>query len=173
MPRLDQLQTPYFDALQDYVRAGTISFHTPGHKHGRGMHPRLRDFIGDNVLSIDLTQIRGLDDLNQPEGPIKKAHALAAAAYGADHSYFLVNGSTAGNQAMLMTALRPGDVVLLPRNSHKSATSALIMSSTKPVYMQPEVDQNLHIDHCVTPQTVESALQAHPDARAVFVTSPT
>lgn len=173
MPRLDQLQTPYFDALQDYVRAGTISFHTPGHKHGRGMHPRLRDFIGDNVLSIDLTQIRGLDDLNQPEGPIKQAHALAAAAYGADHSYFLVNGSTAGNQAMLMTALRPGDVVLLPRNSHKSATSALIMSSTKPVYMQPEVDQDLHVDHCVTPQTVKEALQAHPDARAVFVTSPT
>lgn len=137
------------------------------------MHPRLRDFIGDKVLSIDLTQIRGLDDLNAPEGPIQEAHELAAAAYGSDHSYFLVNGSTAGNQAMLMTALRPGDTVLLPRNSHKSATSALIMSGTKPVYMRPEVDQSLHIDHCVTPATVAAALEENPEARAVFITSPT
>jgi arginine decarboxylase len=173
MPALDQHKTPYFEALLEYVQAGTASFHTPGHKQGAGMHPRLRDFIGDRVLSIDLTQIRGLDDLNAPEGPIQEAHELAAAAYGADFSYFLVNGSTAGNQAMLMTALRPGDTVLLPRNSHKSATSALIMSATKPVYMKPEVDHELHIDHCVTPQTVEAALRAHPEARAVFVTSPT
>lgn len=173
MTRLDQHRTPYFDALQDYVRAGTASFHTPGHKHGAGMHARLRDFIGPNVLAIDLTQIRGLDDLNQPEGPIQEAHELAADAYGANFSYFLVNGSTAGNQAMLMTALRPGDSVLLPRNSHKSATSALIMSATRPVYMAPEVDHELHIDHCVTPATVEAALHVNPDARAVFITSPT
>jgi arginine decarboxylase len=173
VPRLSQYHTPYFDALRDYVDSGTQSFHTPGHKQGLGMHQRLRDFIGDNVLSIDLTQIRGLDDLNQPEGPILDAMRLAAQAYGADHSYFLVNGSTAGNQAMLMTALRPGDSVLLPRNSHKSATSALIMSATRPIYMPPEVDQDLHIDHCVTPQTIESALQANPGVKAVFVTSPT
>lgn len=173
MPRLSQHHTPYFDALRDYVDSGTRPFHTPGHKQGVGMHERLRDFLGDNVLSIDLTQIRGLDDLNQPEGPILLAMRLAAQAYGADHSYFLVNGSTAGNQAMLMTGLRPGDAVLLPRNSHKSATSALIMSATRPIYMPPEVDQDLHIDHCVTPQTIESALQANPGVKAVFITSPT
>ena len=173
MTRLDQHRTPYFDALQEYVRAATVSFHTPGHKHGAGMHPRLRDYIGRNALAIDLTQIRGLDDLNAPAGPILEAHELAAAAYGANFSYFLVNGSTAGNQAMLMTALRPGQTVLLPRNSHKSATSALIMSATKPIYMQPEVDQELHIDHCVTPATVKSALAEYPDAGAVFITSPT
>ena len=173
MPSLDQTQTPYLDALMEYVQAGTISFHTPGHKHGVGMHPRLRDFIGDNVLKLDLTQVRGLDDLNAPHGPIQKSHELAAAAYGADYSYFLVNGSTVGNQAMLMAALRPGDSVLLPRNSHKSATSALIMSGATPVYMRPEVDDALHIDHCVTPQTVALSLEAHPEAAAVFITSPT
>ena len=173
MPRLTQQNTPYFDALRDYVDSGTVPFHTPGHKQGVGMHRRLRDFIGDNVLAIDLTQIRGLDDLNQPEGPILEAMRLAADAYGADFTYFLVNGSTAGNQAMLMTALRPGDAVLLPRNSHKSSTSALIMSATKPVYMRPEVDHDLHVDHCVTPETVTAALDEHPEARAVFITSPT
>jgi arginine decarboxylase len=173
VPRLSQRRTPYFDALRDYVDSGTVPFHTPGHKQGVGMHARLRDFIGDNVLAIDLTQIRGLDDLNQPQGPILEAMRLAGEAYGADHTYFLINGSTAGNQAMLMTALRPGDKVLLPRNSHKSATSALIMSATMPVYMPPEVDHDLHIDHCVTPDTVQAALDAHPDAKAVFITSPT
>lgn len=173
MQLLDQTETPYLDALMKYVDAGTISFHTPGHKHGVGMHQRLRDFIGDNVLKLDLTQVRGLDDLNAPSGPIQKAHELAAAAYNADYSYFLVNGSTAGNQAMLMAALRPGDSVLLPRNSHKSATSALIMSGATPVYMRPEVDEELHIDHCVTPQTVRLAMSSHPEAAAVFITSPT
>jgi arginine/lysine/ornithine decarboxylase len=98
---------------------------------------------------------------------------LAAVAYGADYSYFLVNGSTAGNQAMLMTALRPDDAVLLPRNSHKSATSALIMSATRPIYMPPEVDHDLHVDHAVAPHTVERCLDDYPEAKAVFITSPT
>ncbi|HXN08691.1 MAG TPA: aminotransferase class I/II-fold pyridoxal phosphate-dependent enzyme, partial [Candidatus Acidoferrales bacterium] len=173
MLSLDQTGTPYLDALMEYVQAGTVSFHTPGHKHGVGMHERLRDFIGENVLKLDLTQVRGLDDLHAPHGPIQEAQELAAAAYGADCSYFLVNGSTAGNQAMLMAALRPGDSVLLPRNSHKSATSALIMSGGTPVYIRPEVDGALHIDHCVTPATVSLALEAHPDVTAVFITSPT
>ena len=173
MPRLDQSRTPYLDALLAYVDDGVVSFHTPGHKHGRGMHPRLKDFIGENILKIDLTQVLGLDDLNQPEGAIKHAHELAADAYGADYSYFLINGSTAGNQAMLMTALRPDDTVLIPRNSHKSAVSALIMSAARPVYMQPAVDHELHIDHAVTVDTVKSGLDKHPDARAVFLTSPT
>ncbi len=173
MSRHDQFSTPYLDALFEYVSDGVVSFHTPGHKHGVGMHRRLRDFIGENVLKIDLTQILGLDDLSQPEGPIKAAHALAADAYGADRTYFLVNGSTAGNQAMLMSALRPGDIVLLPRNSHKSALSALIMSGARPVYLKPELDRELFVDHAVTPATVEAGLRAEPTAAAVFVTSPT
>ena len=173
MPRLDQRRTPYFDVLMDYVTAGTIPFHTPGHKQGMGMHRRLRDFVGDNVLAIDLTQVGNLDDLNAPKGPLKEAHMLAAQAWGADHTHFLINGSTAGNQAMLMTALRPGDTVLLPRNSHKSAVSALIMSAARPVYMAPEVDQELHLDHAVTPHTIERTLDEHPEAKAVFITSPT
>ena len=159
--------------LHEYVESGTTPFHTPGHKQGVGMHLRMRDFIGENVLAIDLTQVGNLDDLHQPSGPLKDAQALAAQAYGADFSYFLVNGSTAGNHAMLMTALRPGDAILMPRNSHKSALGALIISGAKPIYMPPEVDNDHHVDHCVTAQTVESALRDHPEAKAVFITTPT
>jgi arginine/lysine/ornithine decarboxylase len=137
------------------------------------MHDRLRSIIGDDVLKLDLTQVPGLDDLNAPRGPIRDAQQLAAVAYGADDTYFLINGSTAGNQAMLLGTMRPGEAVVVPRNSHRSVVGALVMSGAVPVYMQPEVDSELQIDHCVTPATVERALDEHPNAKAVFITTPT
>jgi len=170
---VDQTRTPYFDVLLDYVDSGVIPFHTPGHMQGHGMDRALRDFLGDNVLAIDLTQIRGLDDLLQPEEAIDEAQRLAADAYGADHSFFLINGSTSGNQIMMMTALNPGEKIALPRNAHKSAMGGLIMSGVEPIWMRPEVDVGLHMDHTVTPETVRATLAAHPDVRAVYVVSPT
>lgn len=170
---LDQNRTPYFDVLLDYVDAGVVPFHTPGHQQGHGMDRAFREFVGDNVLAIDLTQIRGLDDLLQPEEALVEAQALAAEAYGADHSFFLINGSTSGNQCMMMAALNPGEKIAIPRNSHKSALGGLIMSGAMPVYMQPEVSETLHMDHGVTPETVEATLQANPDVKAVYIVSPT
>jgi len=170
---VDQSRTPYFDALLDYVDSGVIPFHTPGHMQGRGMDRALRDFLGDNVLAIDLTQIRGLDDLLQPEEAIDDAQRLAAQAYGSEHSFFLINGSTSGNQIMMMSALDPGEKLAIPRNAHKSAMGGLIMSGAFPVWMAPEVDQALHTDHTVTPATVRATLAAHPDIKAVYIVSPT
>ena len=170
---MDQNRTPYFAALLDYVDSGVIPFHTPGHMQGKGMDSAFRDFLGDNVLSIDLTQIRGLDDLLQPTEAIVEAQALAAEAYGADYSFFLINGSTSGNQIMMMAALNPGEKLALPRNSHKSAMGGLIMSGVQPIWMQPEVDNELHMDHTVTPETVRRTLDEHPDVRAVYIVSPT
>jgi arginine/lysine/ornithine decarboxylase len=170
---VDQSRTPYFAVLLDYVDSGVIPFHTPGHMQGQGMDRAFREFVGDNVLSIDLTQIRGLDDLLQPTEALVEAQALAAEAYGADHSFFLINGSTSGNQIMMMTAVNPGDKIALPRNAHKSAMGGLIMSGAEPIWMQPEVDQELHMDHTVTPETVRRTLEMHPDIKAVYVVSPT
>jgi arginine decarboxylase len=170
---VDQNRTPYFDVLLDYVDSGVIPFHTPGHMQGRGMDRAFRDFVGDNVLAIDLTQIRGLDDLLQPEEAIAEAQELAAGAYGSDRSFFLINGSTSGNQIMMMAALNPGEKIALPRNSHKSAMGGLIMSGAIPVWMKPEVDVALHMDHTVTPETVRATLEATPDVKAVYVVSPT
>ncbi len=171
MLRLDQHQTPYFDAIFSLAATHPVAFHTPGHGAGKAMHAMLRDILGPSALAMD--QVRGLEDLLAPGNPIHQAYALAAEAYGADRSYFLINGSSVGNQAMLMTATEPADLVLIARNSHKSATSALIMSGAKPVYVQPEVDKLLGIDHCVTPQAVEQGFDAHPRAKAVLITSPT
>jgi arginine decarboxylase len=170
---VDQSRTPYFDVLLDYVDSGVIPFHTPGHMQGRGMDRALRDFLGDNVLAIDLTQIRGLDDLLQPSEAIEEAQNLAAEAYGAAHSFFLINGSTSGNQIMMMSAVNPLEKIALPRNSHKSAMGGLIMSGAVPVWMAPEVDDALHMDHTVTPETVRRTLDANPDVKAVYIVSPT
>ncbi len=170
---LDQSKTPYFQALLDYVDAGVIPFHTPGHMQGVGMDLAFREFVGDNICSIDLTPMPGIDDLLQPTESIKEAQELAAEAYGADRSFFLINGSTSGNQCMMMTAVNPGEKIAVPRNAHKSMLGGLVMSGAHPIYMRPEVDEALHMDHCVTPETVSRTLQEYPDIAAVYVVSPT
>jgi arginine decarboxylase len=170
---VDQSKTPYFQALLDYVDAGVIPFHTPGHKQGIGMDLAFREFVGDNLCAIDLTPMPGIDDLLQPTESLLEAQQLAAEAYGADRSYFLINGSTSGNQAMMMAAVDPGDKIAVPRNSHKSMLGGLVMSGAEPVYMQPVVDEALHMDHCVTPETVAETLREHPDVKAVYVVTPT
>lgn len=170
---VDQSRTPYFDALLDYVDHGVLPFHTPGHMQGIGMDRAFREFVGDNVLSIDLTQVRGLDDLLQPSGPILEAQALAAEAYGAKNTFFLINGSTSGNQIMMMTAVNPGQKIAVPRNAHKSMLGGLIISGAHPIYMQPEVNEDLHMDLTVTPESVADTLREHPDIKAVYILSPT
>ena len=170
---MDQSKTPYFQALLDYVDAGVIPFHTPGHKQGIGMDLAFREFVGDNLCAIDLTPMPGIDDLLQPTESLLEAQQLAAEAYGADRSYFLINGSTSGNQCMMMAAINPGDKLAVPRNSHKSMLGGLVMSGTEPVYMQPVVDESLHMDHCVTPEVVEQTLREHPDVKGVYLVTPT
>jgi arginine/lysine/ornithine decarboxylase len=170
---LDQSRTPYFQALLDYVDAGVLPFHTPGHIQGVGMDLAFREFVGDNVCAIDLTPMPGIDDLLQPTESIKEAQELAAEAWGAENTFFLINGSTSGNQCMMMTAVNPGDKIAVPRNSHKSMLGGLVMSGAEPIYMHPEVDVELRIDHCVTPETVADTLREHPDVVAVYLVSPT
>ncbi|MGC1381966.1 MAG: aminotransferase class I/II-fold pyridoxal phosphate-dependent enzyme [Candidatus Baltobacteraceae bacterium] len=171
--KADQTRAPYFQALLDYVDAGVLPFHTPGHIQGHGMDLAFREFIGDNICAIDLTPMPGIDDLLQPTEAIKEAQELAALAWGADHTFFLINGSTSGNQCMMMTAVNPGDKIAVPRNSHKSMLGGLVMSGAEPIYMQPEVDEELRMDHCVTPETVAQTLEKHPDVTAVYIVSPT
>jgi lysine decarboxylase len=170
---LDQNKAPYFQALLDYVDAGVLPFHTPGHIQGNGMDRSFREFVGDNICAIDLTPMPGIDDLLQPTESIREAQALAAEAYGADNTFFLINGSTSGNQCMMMAAVNPGDEIAVPRNSHKSMLGGLVMSGAKPIYMQPAVDHEMHMDHCVTPETVIATLEAHPGIKAVYLVSPT
>jgi len=169
----DQRKTPYLEALLEFVRDRTVTFHCPGHQQGKGTHKILKNFIGKKALMADLTQVLGLDDIHQPYGALKEAQELAAIAYNADNTYFLINGSSSGNHAMVMATCNPDDKIIIPRNAHKSTISALILSGASPVYIMPEFDYQMHVDHTPTPETVEKALKNNPEAKAVLLVSPT
>ncbi len=167
-----QEETPIFSALKDYAKTGVLPFHVPGHKQGRGL-PEFVDFVGHNVMSIDLTTVEGLDNICNPISVIKTAEALAAEAWGADHAYFLVNGTTSGIQAMIMSVCAPGDELILPRNAHKSATGGLILSGARPVYIEPDINDYFGIAMGVSVEEVTRTIKQHPKAKAVLIINPT
>lgn len=173
MYRLDQSETPLFDALMEYVNRDTIPFHVPGHKKGVGMDKEFKQFIGENPFKIDVTVFKLVDSLHHPTGPIKRAQQLAADAYGSDAAFFSIHGTSGAIQSMIMSVVNSGDKLIIPRNVHKSVTAGIILSGAIPVYMQPALDKRVGIAQGVTPETVEDTLKKHPDAKAVLIINPT
>ncbi|WP_276355876.1 aminotransferase class I/II-fold pyridoxal phosphate-dependent enzyme [Cohnella caldifontis] len=170
---MDHSRTPLFDALRRHAERKPVQFHIPGHKGGAGMDPEFRDFIGENALSIDLINIAPLDDLHQPVGVILEAQKLAADAFGADATFFSVQGTSSAIMAMILSVCGTGDKIIVPRNVHKSVLSAIIFAGARPVFLSPVRDHNLGIDHGITTRSVRRALERHPDAAAVLVINPT
>ncbi|UTR04899.1 aminotransferase class I/II-fold pyridoxal phosphate-dependent enzyme [Alkalihalobacillus sp. LMS6] len=169
----DQQKTPLFTGLKQYASKNPTPFHIPGHKKGQGMEPSFRDFIGENALSIDLINIAPLDDLHHPHGFIHEAQQLAANAFGADYTFFSVQGTSGAIMTMIMSVCKPGDKIIVPRNVHKSIMSAIIFSGAMPVFVHPVVDRTHGIAHGVTTESIQRAVEAHPDAKAVLVINPT
>lgn len=137
------------------------------------MAPEFREFIGERALSIDLINIGPLDDLHTPKGIIKEAQKLAAEAFGADYTFFSVQGTSGAIMAMIMSVCGPGDKIIVPRNVHKSVMSAIIFSGAIPIFIHPVVDEKLGISHGITTDAVSKALEQHPDAKALLVINPT
>jgi arginine decarboxylase len=172
MDKDEQLRTPLFDAMVALAESRKVSFHTPGHKSGKGISTRFRKFVGPKIFSIDLTTLDEVDSLHKPRGVIKEAQELAAKAYGADRSYFLVNGTTGGNHAMILAACNPGEKLLLPRNAHKSVLAGIILSGVQPVFFKAGWDDRLKVMRNVTFEETRKAIDDNPGAQAVFLTSP-
>lgn len=168
----NQLQTPLYTALKNYIDEGTIPFHVPGHKQGRG-NSEMAKILGIACLQMDMTCMEDMDNICNPVGVIKEAENLAAQLYGADNAFFLVNGTSSGIQAMIMSVCEPGDKIIIPRNAHKSAIGGIILSGAEPVYIEPEIDDFMGIAMGVKQETVAQALENHPDAKAVFLINPT
>lgn len=168
-----QFDTPLFTGLVEHAKKNPVQFHIPGHKKGRGMAPEFREFIGERALSIDLINIGPLDDLHTPKGIIKEAQKLAAEAFGADYTFFSVQGTSGAIMAMIMSVCGPGDKIIVPRNVHKSVMSAIIFSGAIPIFIHPVVDEKLGISHGITTDAVSKALEQHPDAKALLVINPT
>jgi len=170
---LSQYETPLFTGLLEHIKKNPIQFHIPGHKKGAGMDEQFRSFIGENALAMDLINIGPLDDLHQPKGMIKRAQQLAAEAFGADYTFFSVQGTSGAIMTMVMSVAGPGDKIIVPRNVHKSVMSAIVFSGATPIFVHPEIDKELGISHGITPEAVEAALKQHPDAKGVLVINPT
>ncbi|WP_341282290.1 aminotransferase class I/II-fold pyridoxal phosphate-dependent enzyme [Paenibacillus sp. FSL H8-0537] len=170
---MDHNKTPLFSALRRHAEQNPTQFHIPGHKKGLGSDAEFRAFIGDNALSIDLINIAPLDDLHQPTGVIEEAQKLAADAFGADYTYFSVQGTSGAIITMIMSVCLPGDKIIVPRNVHKSIMAAIIFAGARPIFISPVRDENLGIDHGITTRAVKRALDKHPDSKAVLVINPT
>ncbi|WP_099353590.1 aminotransferase class I/II-fold pyridoxal phosphate-dependent enzyme [Fredinandcohnia onubensis] len=170
---MSQNETPLFTGLIEHSKKNPTQFHIPGHKKGAGIDPEFRNFIGDNALSIDLINIGPLDDLHQPKGIIKQAQDLAAKAFGADHTFFSVQGTSGAIMTMVMAVCGPGDKIIVPRNVHKSVMSAIVFSGAVPIFIHPEIDNTLGISHGITTDSVNKALEQHPDAKGLLVINPT
>ncbi|MBM7646487.1 arginine/lysine/ornithine decarboxylase [Scopulibacillus daqui] len=168
---MDQNRTPLLDALLGYQKKQRVSFHVPGHKDGIVFPKKGKDTF-QKLLSIDSTELEGLDDLYQPQGPILEAQNLLADYYQTGKSYFLVNGSTVGNLTMILSTCRAGDRVLVQRNSHKSIFNAVQLSQTNPVFLSPVIDEETELPVGITKKVVLEALDKYPDAKALILTYP-
>lgn len=170
---LRQPTAPYLDALVAYGFRGPTRFHVPGHKGGSGADPGLRWALGERALLLDVPQDTEGIDVGPEPTPYAQAEELAAAAYGAERSWFLTNGATQGNHALCLALAPPGRRVVLQRNAHASLIDGLVLSGGMPAFVAPETDDELGMAHGVTPAALRGALERCADARAVFVVSPT
>src|SRR5664279_4314826 len=164
---------PYLEAIVSYGFRGSVRFHVPGHKGGPGADPGLRSAIGERALALDICQdIEGIDTGPTPT-PYQRAEDLAAVCYGAGQTWFLTNGATQGNHALCLSLARPGEHVLVQRNSHASVVDGLVLSGGSASFIAPEYDAELGMAHGVTPEALEQALERDPRTRAAFIVSPT
>ena len=162
---------PLVEAMLKYKHEDVYPLHTPGHKGGRGMERLLRQEMGASV-AMDVSLMSELDDIHEPESYIKEAQDLAARTYGSDACFWCVNGTSQAIHAMLMTALNPGEKLLLPRNAHRSVAGGLILGGIEAVYLQPEYSEEFGLMLQVTPAAIEATLAADSSIKAVLLTSP-
>lgn len=127
------------EELLKYQEYGFLSFHTPGHKGKREF------FEGLNFPEHDLTELPGLDMLHAPQGVLAKAQKRAAQVFGAEKSFFLINGASVGNQAMFLALPQQKGKVLIERQSHRSVLAGLILSGLEPVYLKPIIHPEFHL----------------------------
>src|ERR687887_236532 len=157
---------PLVEVLRRYQQLGTVPFSCPGHKLGTGVHPELVGMLGAELFAADVWL-----DTASHDRALRAAEALAAATWGADRSFFLGNGSSSGNHAFLLAAVRPGEEVIVARDLHKSLLAALILTGARPVYVAPRLHPELGVGVGVDPGDLAAlpAICAAAHARGVPV----
>jgi lysine decarboxylase len=168
-----QSDTPYLDALHAYAARKPGRFHVPGHKGGPGADPGLVEALGEHALALDIPALTYGIDVGEEPTPFVVAQRLAAEAWGASRTWWLVNGASQGNHVALLALGHRGQRVVTQRNAHSSTIDALVMSGLRPTFVAPELDPELHIAHCMTPEALDRTLRETPDVVGATVVSPT
>ena len=168
----DHTQAPLVDAVRFYREADALPFTTPGHKRGTGIAPDATAALSLEAFRNDVPLGAGIDDSHFSHDLLGHAERLAADAFSADRSFFLVNGSSIGNQAAILALAAPGEQIVVARNAHSSILAALILGGARPVYVQPRYDPDLEVAHGVEAADLAATLDAHPRVQAVVLTSP-
>lgn len=166
--------------LERHADSGSYPFHMPGHKRlsfcrgGFGGEEGLSGGLQfPNPFLVDITEIDGFDNLHHPEGILKDSMEWAAGLYGADRTYYLVNGSTAGLLAAICGNTGYGGRILASRNCHKAVYHGIYLNGLKASWVYPQIIPDLGIQGGISPESVEKELQEHPDIEAVLIVSPT
>jgi arginine decarboxylase len=169
----DQSKAPILEAIQKYHASGITPFTTPGHKLGNGVLDEDRKLIGEGTFFNDMPMQNGADDRRESKGIQEEAEKLAAEAVGADQSFYSTNGSSLSAHVAILSLAQRGDKILVTRNTHKSMIGAIVMADVMPVFLEPAIDDELDIEHGVTPDHLEEMLSLNPDAKGVYIVSPT
>ncbi|CDF57172.1 aminotransferase class I/II-fold pyridoxal phosphate-dependent enzyme [Thermobrachium celere] len=160
------------DDLIKYKQEVDVRFHMPGHKGNTFEFDEL-ERLREHLFSIDVTEVEGTDNLHVPNGIIKNAQDRAKEFYGAEHSFFLVNGSTAGIYSMILGLLKPKDKIIVQRNCHRSVYSACMLGDLDVVYVNPVIDEEFHIPVSLDIEQILDVMDSNLDAKAIVLTYPT
>ena len=155
------------------AKSKRILFTTPSHDRDNFIVPDCRKIFGKSFYEHDLSEINGLDNLAKPENSILKAMEKSAELIGAEKVFYLVNGSSSGMIAAMLSVLRENDRVLVARNCHQSVVNGLILTGAEPVWFLPEINAEWGIFNPVSPDEIEEKLSENETIKAVIITSPT
>src|SRR5574344_893527 len=168
------VKAPLVEALGNFYKNPMMQFHIPGHTGGHGAYQPFKKLVGDRALSLDTTdEFDNLGTLHPATGPIKEAQGLAAAAFGAQRTFYLLGGSTLGNLTLAMCMSKRGNKVIVNRNCHRSILTGMIISGAEPLWIIPQKFEDWGIWGNTTPESVENMLTNHDDVGMVWITNPT
>lgn len=167
-----EIKGPLVEAMWSYNKDRVYPFHTPGHKGGRGLEARYKSILSKTSQEMDVGLMGELDSIHAPKMYIKQAQDNASKLYGADRSFFAVNGTSEAIHAMIMSAVKPGEKILLPRNSHRSVAGAVILAGAKCEFINPCYNKKYGFNTQITPLQIKEALDKDSSIKAVLITTP-
>jgi len=169
----DHSKAPILEAIKKYHDSAITPFTTPGHKCGAGVFKQDQEAVASGAYFNDISMQNGLDDRRETKGVQEEAEALAADAVGSEKTLFSTHGSSLSGHVAILSVADAGEKVLVARNTHKSLIGAIVMADVIPVFLHPEFDAEQDVEHGITPEHLEKMLNDNPDAKGVFIVSPT